>query len=87
MFKFNQATGIHSAAVLLLVFTLLSLGLSWYFPNSWWLTLILVLLTIIKGQQITDVFMELKQAPVNWRLFLLAYVVFIPIVLAVILYG
>ncbi|WDE05115.1 cytochrome C oxidase subunit IV family protein [Thalassomonas viridans] len=84
--KFRQSRGIHIALVLLLAFTLLSLGLSRYYPASWYLSCVLVLLTIIKGQQITDVFMELRHAPANWRLFLLAYVVIIPVLLGVILY-
>ena len=87
MFKFNQAAGIHLAAILLLALTLISLGLSRYLEDVWWLTITLVLLTVIKGQQITDVFMELKHAPVNWRFFLLAYVVLIPVVLGLILYS
>ena len=86
MLKFNQAATVHIAALLLLVLTLLSLGLSRYFPHSWWLTVTLVLLTVIKGQQITDVFMELKHAPVNWRLWLLGYVVLLPILLGAILF-
>ena len=84
--KFTEATGIHISAGLLLILTLLSIGLSRYYPASWWLTGTLVLLTVIKGQQITDVFMELRHAPANWRFFLLAYAAVIPILLGAILY-
>ncbi|WDE12174.1 cytochrome C oxidase subunit IV family protein [Thalassomonas haliotis] len=84
--KLRESTGIHISAGLLLILTLLSIGLSRYYPASWWLTVTLVLLTIIKGQQITDVFMELKHAPGNWRFLLLAYAVVIPILLGGILY-
>lgn len=86
MSKFTESTGIHISAAVLLILTLLSIGLSQYYSVTWWLTVTLVLLTIVKGQQITDVFMELKYAPRNWRFFLLAYAVIIPIVLGAILY-
>ncbi len=37
-----------------------------------------------KGQQIIDVFMELKHAPKFWRLLLLTYVVLVPMIIALI---
>ena len=86
MQKFRQVTQIHIAAILLLVLTLLSIGLSQYYAPSLWLTGTVVVATMIKGQQITDVFMELKHGPANWRFFLLAYAVIIPILLGGILY-
>jgi len=40
------------------------------------------LIVIIKGQQIVDVFMELKHAPKLWRYLLLSYVVLVPSIIA-----
>ncbi|SFC01299.1 cytochrome C oxidase subunit IV family protein [Pseudoalteromonas denitrificans] len=46
-----------------------------------WLILITI---IIKGQQIVDIFMELKCAPRLWRALLLSYVIIIPIIIGLI---
>lgn len=35
-------------------------------------------IVFIKGQQITDVFMELKHAPRKWRVLFLCYVLIVP---------
>ena len=35
-------------------------------------------IVFIKGQQITDIFMELREAPKMWRFILLGYVFIIP---------
>jgi cytochrome c oxidase subunit 4 len=41
-------------------------------------------LTLIKGLQIVDVYMELKQAPALWRNLLRAYVVLLPLSIGII---
>ena len=38
-------------------------------------------IVFLKGQQIIDVFMELKHAPKLWRRLLLAYVTLLPIII------
>ncbi len=38
-------------------------------------------IVFLKGQQITDVFMELKHAPSLWRYLLLSYVIVVPAIL------
>jgi cytochrome c oxidase subunit IV len=43
-----------------------------------------LILTVIKGLQIVDVYMELKPAPVLWRNLLRAYVVLIPLSIGII---
>ncbi len=47
---------------------------------------IIIVLSIVflKGQQIIDVFMELKHAPKLWRRLLLAYVILLPTIIGLI---
>jgi len=39
---------------------------------------------IYKGHQITDVFMELKTAPLHWRVLLTSYVIVVPTLIGLI---
>ena len=41
-------------------------------------------IVFLKGQQIIDVFMELKHAPKFWRKLLLAYVILLPFIITII---
>lgn len=41
-------------------------------------------IVFLKGQQIIDIFMELGTAPKLWRRLLLAYVILLPIIIALI---
>lgn len=41
-------------------------------------------IVFLKGQQIIDVFMELKYAPKLWRRLLLGYVILLPIIIGII---
>jgi hypothetical protein len=43
-----------------------------------------MLIVAMKGQQIIDVFMELKHAPRFWRNIMLAYVIVIPLIITII---
>ena len=42
------------------------------------LTVMVFFIVFIKGQQVTDIFMELKQAPTKWRILLLCYAFIVP---------
>jgi cytochrome c oxidase subunit IV len=56
-----------------------------YSESSHAVFIFLVLLIIfLKGQQIIDIFMELKHAPKRWRALLMSYVIIIPIVICTI---
>ena len=46
--------------------------------------LTVLFIVFLKGQQIIDVFMELKQAPKLWRVLLLAYVLLLPLIIGLI---
>jgi cytochrome c oxidase subunit IV len=90
---------IHQAAILLIGLTCLTTAIS-YFPldalaentllannGVRMISIALILLmTMIKGMQIVDVFMEMRTAPRSFRLFTLSYPVIIPVLLTAILY-
>lgn len=46
--------------------------------------IIVLFIVYLKGQQIIDIFMELKQAPKLWRRLLLSYVVLVPSIIGLI---
>jgi len=46
--------------------------------------IIVSLIVALKGQQIIDVFMELKNAPNKWRWLLLSYIIIVPSVITLI---
>lgn len=45
---------------------------------------VVLFIVFLKGQQIIDIFMELKQAPKFWRRLLLAYVILLPFIIGTI---
>lgn len=72
----------------LIVLTLLSVAIGFYFQTGGIAKLVFIsvvmLIIVLKGQQIIDIFMELKHAPRTWRLLLMSYVVLIPAIISVI---
>ncbi len=81
MLAFRLAT---TSWLVLVVLTLVTM----YFPiiiseRSAYIICALIIV-VIKGQQIVDVFMELKSAPRFWRLLLLSYIVMLPLIIGVI---
>jgi cytochrome c oxidase subunit IV len=70
--------------LLLMFLTLNSVVIGLLNINNRWMILAVLLIVFLKGQQITDVFMELKSAPKRWRLLLLSYVCILPILIAAI---
>jgi len=74
--------------LLLLIFTVLSsaIGEMYFHASMSSLNPILVagvvmVLVILKGQQIVGIFMELKHAPAMWRRIMYSYIVLIPTLL------
>lgn len=51
--------------------------------NSLFIAVVLFIV-FLKGQQIIDIFMELKHAPKLWRRLLLGYVTLLPIIIGII---
>jgi len=77
---------IHFSAVILVVLTLLSTMLAQSTMHIPVLAVLVTLSVIVKGQQITDIFMELNTAPSKWRWLFLSYVILMPLILAAIIY-
>ncbi|MGV2871333.1 cytochrome C oxidase subunit IV family protein [Colwellia sp. E150_009] len=77
---------IHFSAVALILLTLISTLLAQSLMPVNLLAVLVTLSVVIKGQQIVDIFMELKNAPTKWRWFLLSYIILIPSILAIIIY-
>lgn len=69
---------------LLIALTLLSVFIGEFFKDPTVFILLVLLIVFLKGQQIVDIFMELKTAPRMWRLLLLSYVILIPAIVSVI---
>jgi len=69
---------------LLIALTIISIFLTNLFENRSVYIISALLIVIVKGQQIVDVFMELNKAPRFWRLLLLSYIVLIPLIIAII---
>ena len=80
--------GILASWTWLIILTLISVAAGRYFYSfnvSKELFVVSVMaIVILKGQQIVDVFMELKYAPKNWRYLLLSYIIILPTVIALI---
>jgi cytochrome c oxidase subunit IV len=72
----------------LIILTLASVAIGYYFQsssvNSFIFIGLVMLIVALKGQQIIDVFMELKHAPRFWRNIMLAYVIVIPLIITII---
>ncbi len=72
----------------LIPLTTASVAIGQYFQhatlNSVLFIAIVMLIIALKGQQIIDVFMELKHAPKLWRNIMLAYVIVVPLIITLI---
>jgi len=62
----------------LIILTLASVYAGKVLDNNVMFITAVLLIVFLKGQQITDIFMELRNAPRMWRLLLLGYVFIIP---------
>jgi cytochrome c oxidase subunit IV len=98
----NENCPTHLAAIILVGLTCLTATISYYplilqsadvaslsniRPSVRLVSIIvIVLMTMIKGMQIVDVFMEMRDAPKQWRRLALSYPIIIPLVLTLILY-
>ncbi|WP_085296835.1 cytochrome C oxidase subunit IV family protein [Cognaticolwellia mytili] len=72
----------------LIILTMASVAIGQYFQyatlNSVLFIAIVMLIIALKGQQIVDVFMELKHAPSLWRNIMLSYVIVVPLIITLI---
>ena len=70
--------------LLLIALTLASVFVGKVFENKVIFITIVLFIVFLKGQQITDIFMELREAPKMWRLLLLSYVLLVPAIICAI---
>jgi hypothetical protein len=70
--------------LILVLLTFASVVIGKFFDNYIAFITAVLFIVFLKGQQIVDVFMELKTAPRMWRLLLLSYVILIPLIISVI---
>ncbi|WP_432280210.1 cytochrome C oxidase subunit IV family protein [Thalassotalea castellviae] len=68
----------------LICLTCISVFASDFIDNIQLFIIVVMLIVFIKGQQIVDVFMELKTAPTFWRLLLISYTFLIPLIISII---
>jgi hypothetical protein len=62
----------------LIILTLASVYAGKVIENDVMFIVCVLFIVFLKGQQIIDVFMELREAPIMWRIILLSYVLIIP---------
>ncbi len=70
--------------LLLISLTLASVYAGQVIENNVLFVVSILLIVFLKGQQITDIFMELREAPKMWRMLLLSYVLIIPTIICTI---
>ncbi|WP_170309676.1 cytochrome C oxidase subunit IV family protein [Litorilituus lipolyticus] len=70
--------------LVLIVLTLISVYLTLFIDSRAIYVGVALLIVSIKGQQIIDIFMELKHAPKLWRMLLLSYVIVVPLIIGLI---
>ena len=68
----------------LIVLTLISVYLGNFADNKVFFIATVLFIVFLKGQQIIDIFMELKHAPSLWRRILMGYVIIVPTVITAI---
>lgn len=79
-------SNVHFSVIILILLTLVSTLLAQSNSQTDLVAILVTLSVMIKGQQIVDIFMELKRAQAKWRWFLLSYAILVPTVLAIIIY-
>jgi cytochrome c oxidase subunit IV len=70
--------------LLLISLTLISVLIGQLFNQAVIFTITIMLIVIIKGQQIIDVFMEMGNAPKGWRILMLSYAVIVPLIICIV---
>lgn len=77
---------VHFSVIILILLTLVSTLLAQSNSQTDLVAILVTLSVVLKGQQIVDIFMELKRAQAKWRWLLLSYAILVPLVLAIIIY-
>jgi cytochrome c oxidase subunit IV len=70
--------------IVLITLTVTSTLLTDFIDNRTVYIMSALIIVTVKGQQIVDIFMELDDAPLFWRMLLLSYIVLIPFIITII---
>lgn len=70
--------------LLLIALSVIAIYLPEFVDHRSFYTIAALVIVVIKGQQIVDIFMELKNAPKFWRLLFLSYITLLPLIISVI---
>jgi len=68
--------------LVLIALTFMSVYMGLFIENKILFILSVLFIVFLKGQQIVDIFMELKHAPTKWRLLFISYVVLLPLIIS-----
>ncbi len=70
--------------LVLIALSFMSIYIGLLVENKTLFILSVLFIVFLKGQQIIDIFMELKEAPTKWRLLFLSYVVLLPVIISLV---
>jgi cytochrome c oxidase subunit IV len=70
--------------LLLIALSVIAIYLPEFIDHRSFYTIVALVIVVIKGQQIVDIFMELNNAPKFWRLLFLSYITLLPLIISVI---
>ncbi|MGL1956377.1 MAG: cytochrome C oxidase subunit IV family protein [Colwellia sp.] len=68
--------------LLLMILTVISTYIGLFVESKSLFITSVLFIVFLKGQQIIDIFMELRQAPTRWRFLFLSYVILVPLIIA-----
>lgn len=83
----NKTVNMASATkswLLLIALSAIAIYLPEFVDHRSFYTIAALVIVVIKGQQIVDIFMELKSAPKFWRILFLSYITLLPLIISVI---
>ena len=84
MQKHKTMSAAVNSWMVLIVLSVMAIYLPTFIDNRSMYTICALIIVMIKGQQIVDVFMELSNAPKFWRVLFLSYIVLLPLIISVI---
>lgn len=84
MVQQNIVKTIFYSWFLLILLSVIAIFLPSFVDNRALYIISALVIVVIKGQQIVDIFMELATAPTRWRVMFLCYISLLPLIIAAI---
>jgi len=84
MQKHKTVNAAVNSWIVLIFLSVMAIYLPTFIDNRSHYIICALIIVMLKGQQIVDVFMELNNAPKFWRLLFLSYIVLLPLIISVI---